>query len=49
VLHLKGGGQGDQYVKVQVVLPETLDESSRRLIAEFDQRNHLQPRCHMRY
>jgi DnaJ-class molecular chaperone len=47
--HLKGGGQGDQYVKVQVVLPETLDESSRRLIAEFDQRNRLQPRRHMRY
>lgn len=49
VPHLKGGGQGDQYVKVQVVLPEALDELSRRLIAEFDQRNPLQPRRQMRY
>jgi molecular chaperone DnaJ len=49
VPYLKGSGQGDQYVKVQVVLPETLDELSCRLIAEFDQRNPLQPRRHMRY
>jgi DnaJ-class molecular chaperone len=49
VPHLKGGGQGDQYVKVQVVLPTTLDDYSRQLIAALDQRNPLQVRRHMRY
>ena len=44
VPHLKGEGQGDQYVKVQVVLPTTLDDHSRALIAEFVQRNPLMPR-----
>lgn len=46
--HLKGGGQGDQYVKVHVVLPEKLDERSRELIAEFTRRNPLQLRSRVR-
>ncbi len=46
--HLKGDGQGDQYVQIRVVLPDQLDERSRALIEEFDQLNPLQPRAHMR-
>ncbi len=49
VPRLKGGGRGDQYVTVRVVLPQTLDAHSRRLIEEFDQRNPVQPRAHMRW
>ena len=46
--HLKGDGQGDQYVRVRVVLPDQLDEHSRALLEEFEQRNPLQPRADMR-
>jgi DnaJ-class molecular chaperone len=45
---LKGGQPGDQNVKVQVVLPPNIDELSRELLMEFDHRNPLQPRAHMR-
>jgi DnaJ-class molecular chaperone len=48
VPNLKGGSQGDQYVKVSVVLPQNLDERSRQLVAELDQRHPLAPRSHMR-
>ncbi len=48
VPYLKGEGQGDQYVQLRVVLPDELDERSRALLEEFDQRNPLQPRAHMR-
>jgi DnaJ-class molecular chaperone len=48
VPYLKGEGQGDQYVQVRVVLPGQLDDRSRALVEEFDQRNPLQPRAHMR-
>lgn len=48
VPYLKGGGQGDQYVQLRVVLPEQLDDRSRALIEEFDQLNPLYPRAHMR-
>ena len=46
--HLKGNGQGDQYVKVSVVLPEHLDDRSRDLMEEFCRRNPQTPRSHMR-
>lgn len=46
--HLKGNGQGDQYVKVSVVLPEHLDDRSRDLMEEFCRRNPQTPRVHMR-
>jgi curved DNA-binding protein len=49
VPRLKGGGRGDQYVTVTIVLPATLDERSRALIEEFEQRNPLQPRAQMRW
>ena len=45
---LKGGGRGDHYVTVKVVLPANLDDRSRELIDEFDRRNPLQPRADMR-
>lgn len=46
--YLKGEGQGDQYVYMRVVLPDQLDDRSRALMEEFDRRNPLQPRVHMR-
>jgi len=46
---LHGGGRGDHYVTVQVVLPEKLDGRSRELLEEFAARNPLQPRAHMRW
>lgn len=48
VPHLKGEGQGDQYVQIRVVLPDQLDERSQALMEEFDRLNPLQPRAHMR-
>lgn len=48
VPHLKGDGQGDQYVQIRVVLPDQLDERSQALMEEFDRLNPLQPRVHMR-
>jgi molecular chaperone DnaJ len=45
---LKGGPQGDQLVKISVVLPQNLDERSRQLVAELMQRHPLEPRSHMR-
>jgi len=49
VPHLKGAGRGDQYVTVKVMLPATLDARSQKLVEEFDKRNPLQPRAHMRW
>jgi curved DNA-binding protein len=46
---LQGGGRGDHYVTVQVVLPDKLDARSRELLEEFAARHPLQPRAHMRW
>jgi curved DNA-binding protein len=46
---LQGGGRGDHYVTVQVVLPEKLDARSHELLEEFAARNPLQPRASMRW
>lgn len=46
---LQGGGRGDHYVTVQVVLPDQLDARSRELLEEFAARNPLQPRASMRW
>ncbi len=35
VPHLRGGGRGDQLVKVNVVVPESLDGSQRKLLEEL--------------
>lgn len=37
--------RGNQYVRVQVVLPEALDDRSRELLEEFSARNPMQPRA----
>ncbi|MGE3539544.1 MAG: DnaJ C-terminal domain-containing protein [Candidatus Tectimicrobiota bacterium] len=42
---LHGGGRGDHYVTVHVVLPEQIDARSRELVEEFSARNPLQPRA----
>lgn len=41
---LKGGGQGDLYVKVNIVVPKNLNDDSRALIREFDRMNPANPR-----
>ena len=41
----KGDERGNQYVRVHVVLPETLDDRSRELLEEFSARNPMQPRA----
>jgi len=44
VPYLKGGGRGDQYVTVQVVVPQNLDERSQQLLREFSRLNPMDPR-----
>jgi DnaJ-class molecular chaperone len=46
---LQGGGRGDHYVTVHVVLPEKLDARSRELLEEFAAQNPQQPRASMRW
>ncbi len=41
----QGNERGNQYVRVHVVLPETLDDRSRELLEEFSARNPMQPRA----
>ena len=41
----QGNERGNQVVRVQVVLPETLDDRSRELLEEFSARNPMQPRA----
>lgn len=44
VPHLKGGGRGDQYVTVQVVVPQNLDDRSQQILREFSRLNPMDPR-----
>ena len=44
VLHLKGGGQGDQFVTVKIVPPRNLDARSQELLREFARLNPGDPR-----
>jgi DnaJ-class molecular chaperone len=46
---LGGGGRGDQYVEVKVVVPRAVDERSQQLIHEFAQRNPQDPRTGLRW
>ncbi|MEJ2715686.1 MAG: DnaJ C-terminal domain-containing protein [Deltaproteobacteria bacterium] len=41
---LKGVSRGDFYVKTRIVIPEHIDTISRDLLAEFDERNPMDPR-----
>jgi len=44
VPHLKGGGQGDEFVAVKVVAPRNLDARSQELLREFARLNPMDPR-----
>jgi molecular chaperone DnaJ len=44
VPHLKGGGQGDQFVTVKIVAPKNLDSRSQELLREFARLNPADPR-----
>jgi molecular chaperone DnaJ len=44
VPHLKGGGQGDQFVAVKIVSPKNLDVRSQELLREFARLNPEDPR-----
>jgi len=44
VPHLKGGGQGDQFVTVTIVAPQNLDARSQELLREFARLNPSDPR-----
>jgi DnaJ-class molecular chaperone len=47
MLRLKGkgvGGQGDQFVRLQVVLPETIDEDLKRFVKKWPKRGAVPPR-----
>ncbi len=39
------GGRGDQMVTLKIVLPKTLDETSRALLEEFARRSPIDPRA----
>lgn len=39
VPHLKGGGRGDQFVTVKIVVPKDLDARSQELLREFERLN----------
>jgi len=45
--HVKGGGAGDQYVRVRVVLPSGLSEAERKLFEELKQLRRDSPRAHL--
>ncbi|MFQ5846877.1 MAG: molecular chaperone DnaJ [Candidatus Methylomirabilales bacterium] len=44
VPRLKGGGRGDQYVTVKVIVPQNLDDRSQQLLREFARLNPMDPR-----
>ncbi len=44
VPHLKGGGQGDQFVTVKIAAPRNLDARSQELLREFARLNPGDPR-----
>ena len=47
VLRLKGkgvAGQGDQFVRLQVVLPEIVDEDLRKFVKKWPKRDYVPPR-----
>ena len=44
---LKGSGKGDLIVRVQVLLPDKMDEESREIVRELERRNPTSPRADM--
>lgn len=47
VPHLKGGGSGDQYVRVKIVVPKNLTERQRKLFEELARTMEDNPRASM--
>ena len=45
--HLKGGGAGDQYVKIKVVLPSGLTAREKALFEELKRLRPENPRAHL--
>jgi molecular chaperone DnaJ len=45
VPHLKGGGRGDQFITVKIVMPRQLDARSQELLREFERLNSADPRA----
>lgn len=41
---LRGGGRGDQYVEVRIVLPKVIDERAKELYRKLEQTEHWNPR-----
>jgi molecular chaperone DnaJ len=41
---LRGGGSGDQFVEVEIVLPEVIDEGAKELYRKLQQIEHWNPR-----
>jgi hypothetical protein len=44
-----GGGHGDLYAEMQIVLPNVLDEEDRAAIRELDARHPLTPRADLKW
>jgi len=44
-----GGGVGDLYAEIQIVLPDSLDEESAELVRQFNQRHPLNPRSDLKW
>ncbi len=46
---IAGGGHGDLYAEILIVIPKKLDEESLELVRRFDQRHDLQPRADLKW
>ncbi len=44
---LKGSGKGDLFVRIQVLLPDQMDEESKEIVRELESRNPTSPRANM--
>lgn len=44
---LKASGKGDLFVRVQVLLPDQMDEDSKEIVRELERRNPTSPRANM--
>jgi DnaJ-class molecular chaperone len=44
-LNRRGGGRGDQYVRLQIVNPQVLTEAERELYAQLAQASRFDPRA----
>jgi DnaJ-class molecular chaperone len=47
VPHLKGGGRGDMYAVIKIVVPKKISDSSKKLLRDFDGQNPFDPRAEL--